>query len=185
MHEPKGKADFHVLQSCQDLLFMPREVCTAAFLEAPPIHLDQRAPSSRHSPQIAYRPSKWRELKNYIKLTLKTHTNGIFSSTESLSHVRLCSRMDCSTPCLPVHHQLLELAQTHVDRVGDAIQPSHPLSSPSSPAFHLSQHPVFSFESVLNIRWPKYGNFSFSISPSSEYSGLISFRMDWLDLLAV
>ena len=114
VHEPKGKADFHVLQSCQDLLFMPREVCTAAFLEAPPIHLDQRAPSSRHSPQIAYRPSKWRELKNYIKLTLKTHTNGIFSSTESLSHVRLCSRMDCSTPCLPVHHQLLELAQTHV-----------------------------------------------------------------------
>ena len=89
VHEPKGKADFHVLQSCQDLLFMPREVCTAAFLEAPPIHLDQRAPSSRHSPQIAYRPSKWRELKNYIKLTLKTHTNGIFSSTESLSHVRL------------------------------------------------------------------------------------------------
>ena len=92
--------------------------------------------------------------------------------------------MDCSTPGFPVHLHLWELTQTHVDRVGDAIQPSHPLSSPFSPAFHLSQHPVFSFESVLNIRWPKYGSFSFSISPSSEYSGLISFRMDWLDLLA-
>ena len=93
--------------------------------------------------------------------------------------------MDCSTPGLPVPHQLPELTQTHVHRISDAIQPSHPLSAPS-PAFNLSQHiRVFSSESVLRIRWPKYWSFSFSISPSNEYSELISFRMDWLDLLAV
>ena len=91
--------------------------------------------------------------------------------------------MDCSTPGFPVHHQLLELTQTHVHRVGDAIQPSHPLSSPS-PDFNLSQHQGL-FQLVLHIRWPKDWNFSFSISPSTEYSGLISFRTDWLDLLAV
>ena len=86
----------------------------------------------------------------------------------------------------PVHHQLPELAQTHVHWVSDAIQPSHPLSSPSPPAFNLSQHPrMFSNESVLHIRWPKYWSFSFIISPSNEYSGLISFRIDWFDLLAV
>ena len=88
-------------------------------------------------------------------------------------------------PGFPVHHELPELAQTHVNQVGDAIQPSHPLSSPSPPAFNLSQHQGLSNESVLHIRWPKYWSFSFSISPSNEYSGLISFRMDWLDLLAV
>ena len=98
----------------------------------------------------------------------------------------LCDPMDCSTPGFPVHHQLLELTQTHVHQVGDTIQPSHPLSSPSPPAFDLSQHfPVFSNESVLRIRWSKYWSFSFSVSPSNDYSGLISFRMDWLDLLAV
>ena len=94
--------------------------------------------------------------------------------------------MDCTTPGFPVHHhQLPEFTQTHVHRVSDAIQPSHPLSSPSPPTFNLSQHRVFSKKSVLRIRWPKYWSFSFSISPSNEYSGLISFRMDWLDLLAV
>ena len=97
----------------------------------------------------------------------------------------ICDPTDCSTPGFPVHHQLLELVQTHIHRVGDAIQPSHPLSSASAPAFNLSQHQGISNESVLRIRWPKYWNFSFSISPSSEYSGLISFRMDWVDLLAV
>ena len=86
-------------------------------------------------------------------------------------------------PALPVHHQLPEFTQTHVHQVGDGIQPSHPLLS-SSPAFDLSIM-VFSSESVLCIRWPEYWSFSFSISPSSEYSGLISFRMDWLDLFAV
>ena len=93
--------------------------------------------------------------------------------------------MDCSTPGFPVHHQLPKLAQTHIHRVGDAIQPSYTLSSPSPPAFNLSQHRVFSNESVLCIRWPEYWSFSFSISPSSEHSGLISFRIDWFDLLAV
>ena len=85
----------------------------------------------------------------------------------------------------PVHHQLPEHAQTHVLWASDAIQPSHLLSSPSPPAFNLSQHQGFSNESVLRIRWPKYWNFSFSISPSNEYSGLISFRVDWFYLLAV
>ena len=93
--------------------------------------------------------------------------------------------MDCSMPGFPVHHQLPELTQIHVHWVGDAIQPSHPLSSPSLPAFNLSQHQGLFQESVLHIRWPKYWSFSFSISPSNEYSGLISFRMDWLDLFAV
>ena len=88
-------------------------------------------------------------------------------------------------PGFPVHHQLLEPTQTHVHQVGVAIQPSHPLSSPSPPAVNLSSIRVFSNESVLHIRWPKYWNLSFTISPSSEYSGLISFRMVWLDLLAV
>ena len=93
--------------------------------------------------------------------------------------------MDCSMPGLPVHHQLLEFTQTHAHRVNDAIQPSHPLSSPSPPAPNPSQHQSLSNESTLRMRWPKYWSFSFSISPSSEHPGLISFRMDRLDLLAV
>ena len=97
--------------------------------------------------------------------------------------------MNCSTPGFPDHHQLPELAQTHVHRVSDAIQPSHPLSSPPPPDFYLSQHQSFFFffssELVLRIRWPKYWSFSFSISPSNKYSGLISFRIDWFDLFAV
>jgi len=93
--------------------------------------------------------------------------------------------MNCSTPGLPVHHQLPEFTQTHVYRVRDAIQPSHPLLSPSPPTLNLSQDQVFSNESALCIRWPKYWRFSFSISPSKEHPELISFRMDWLDLLAV
>jgi len=93
--------------------------------------------------------------------------------------------MNRSTPGLPVHHQLPEFTQTHVHRVSDAIQPSHPLSSPSPPAPNPSQHHSLSHESTLHIRWPKYWSFSFSIIPSIEIPGLISFRMDWLDLLAV
>ena len=95
--------------------------------------------------------------------------------------------MDCSTPGLPVHHQLPEIAQTHVYRVGDAIQSSHLIFC--CPLLFLSSvFPsirVFSSESVLHTRWPKYWSFSFSISPTNEYSGLISFRIDWFDLLAV
>ena len=93
--------------------------------------------------------------------------------------------MNCSTPGLPVHHHLLEFTQTHIHPVSDAIQPSHPLSSPSPPAPNPSQHQSFSNESTLCMRWSKYWNFSFSISPSKEHPGLISFRLDWLELLVV
>ena len=93
--------------------------------------------------------------------------------------------MNRSTPGLPVHHQLPEFTQTHVHQVGDAIQPSHPLASPSPPAPIPPSIRVFSNESTLPMRWPKYWSFSFSISPFNEHPGLISFRMDWLDLLAV
>ena len=97
----------------------------------------------------------------------------------------LCDPMNLSTPGLPVHHQLPEFTQTHVHRVHDAIQPSHPQSSP----FLLPPIPpsitVFSKESTLRMRWPKNWSFSFSIIPSNEHTGLISFRMNWLDLLAV
>ena len=88
-------------------------------------------------------------------------------------------------PEFSVHHQRLELTQTHVHRVSGAIQPSYPLSSPSPPALNLPSIRVFSKESVLHIRWPKYWSLSFSISSFSEYSGLISFRIDWFDLLPV
>ena len=90
--------------------------------------------------------------------------------------------MDCSTPGFPVLHYLPEFSQTHVHWVNDAIQPSHPLFPLSLPALNLSQHQDFSSESALHIRWPKYWSFSFSISPSNEYSRLISFRIDWFDL---
>ena len=97
----------------------------------------------------------------------------------------LCDPMNCSMPGLPVHHQLPEFTQTHVHRVSDAIQPSHPLS----PLFLLPPIPpsirVFANESTLHMRWPKYWSFSFSIIPSKEHPRLISFRMDCLGLLAV
>ena len=106
-------------------------------------------------------------------------------SSVTQSFLTPCDLMNCSTPGLPVHHQLPETTQNHVHRVSDAIQPSHPLSSPSLPALNVSQHQGLSNESALRIRWPKYWNFSINISPSSEHPGLISFRMDWFDLLAV
>ena len=93
--------------------------------------------------------------------------------------------MDCDTPGLPVHHQLPELTQTPVHRIGDAIQPSHPLSSLSPPAFNLAQHQGLFRRVSSSIRWPKYWSFTFSTSPSNEHSGLISFRIEWFDLLAV
>ena len=108
----------------------------------------------------------------------------LFSSVAQ-SCLTLCNPMDCSTPGCPVHHQLLEFTQTHVHWVSDAIQPSHPLLSPFPPPSVFPSIRVFSNESVLRIRWPKYWSFSFSISTSNDYSGLISFRMDWFDLLAV
>ena len=108
-----------------------------------------------------------------------------FCSVKLLSQVWLWDPMDCSTPDFPIHHQLLGLAQTHVLWVSDAIQSSHPLLSPSPPPSIFPSIRVFSNESVICIRWPKYWDFSFSISPSNEYSGLISFRIDWLGLLVV
>ena len=101
------------------------------------------------------------------------------------SIMSLCNPMDCSTPGLPVHHQLPELAQIHVHWVSDSIQPSHPLSSPSTPAFNLSQHQSLFQWVISSHQVAKVLEFQFSISPSNEYSGLIFFRMDWLDLLAV
>ena len=97
----------------------------------------------------------------------------------------LCDPMNHSTPGLPVHYQLPEFTQTRVHWVSDAIQPSHPRSSPSPPAPISPSIRVFSNESALHIRWPEDWSFSFNISPSNEHSRLISFRMDWLDLLAV
>ena len=145
-------------------------------------------------------------------------------SSVTQSSPTLCNPMNCSMPGFPVHYQLPELAQTHVHQVGDAIQPSHPLSSPSPETCSVflpgkfrgqrclvGSNPtansrtqlsnftfflflllpsifpsirIFSNELVLHSRWPKYWSFSFSISPSNEYSGLISFRIDWFDLLA-
>ena len=111
-------------------------------------------------------------------------------SFQSQSCPALCDPMDYSTPGFPVHHQLLELAQTHVrDRVRDAIQPSHSLLweglSPSPPTFNLSWHQGL-FQGVSSSHQvAKYWSFSFSNSPSNEHSGLISFRIAWLDLLAV
>ena len=101
------------------------------------------------------------------------------------SCLTLCNSMDCSSPGFSVHHQLPDLAQTHVHWVGDAIQPSHPLLCFLLLSSIFPSIRVFSKGSVLHIRWPKYWSFSFSISPSNEYSRLISLRMDWLDLLAV
>ena len=109
----------------------------------------------------------------------------VLCCASSLTCVQLCNPMDCSTPGLPVHHQCPESTQNHVHRVGDAIQPSHPLSSLFLLPSIFPSIRVFSNKSALRIRWPKYWSFSFNIRPSSEHPGLISFRMDWLDLLAV
>ena len=108
-------------------------------------------------------------------------------STVTRSCLTLCKPMDYSTPGFPVHRQLPEPTQTHVHCISDAIQPlsSHPQSSPSPPAFSLSQHQgLFKWIGSLH-QGPKYWSFSFGISPSNEYSGLISFMIGWLDLLAV
>ena len=101
-------------------------------------------------------------------------------SSVAQSCLTLCDRMNCSMPELPIHHQLLESTQTHVHWNGDAIQPSHPLSSPLLLPSIFPSIRVFSNESALCIRWPKYWSFSFNISPSNEHPGLVSFRMDWL-----
>ena len=115
-----------------------------------------------------------------IQLSIKLQ----FTSVAQLCPT-LCDPMDCSSPGLLVHHQLPEPTQSHVHHVGDVIQPSHPQSSLLPLPSIFPSIWVFSNESALCIRWPKYWSFSFSISPSNEYSRLISFRIDWFDLLAV
>ena len=116
-------------------------------------------------------------------ISFSSNTFKLFSSAAQ-SCPTLCDPMNRSIQGLPVHHQLAEFTQTHVHWVGDAIQLSHPLLS-SSNAFIFPSTRVFSNESALCIRWPKYWSFSFNISPSNEHRGLVSFRTDWLDLLAV
>ena len=125
-------------------------------------------------------------IQSVMPSNVKCLHKGQFSLVAQLC-LTLWDPIDCSMPGFPVHYQLLELAQTHVHWVSDAIQPSHPLFSPSPPAFNLSQHlglfqPVSSSHQVAKfflIKW------SFSITPSNEYSGLISFRIEWFDLFAV
>ena len=111
-----------------------------------------------------------------------------FSSVQFISVAQscppLCNPMDCSKPGLPVHCQFPELVQTHGHRVGDAIQPSSPLSPLLLLSSIFPSIRVFSNELVLCIRWPEYWSFSFNISPPSEYSRLISFKIDWLALLS-
>ena len=119
----------------------------------------------------------------YVQTHQTVYIKCCWSVTKSC--LTLCNPMECSMPAFPVLDFLPEFAQTHVHWVDGAIQPSHPLSTPSLPALNLSQHQgLFQWVS-LHIRWPKYWSFSFNISPSNEYSELISFRMDWLDLLIV
>ena len=126
----------------------------------------------------------WRVFQSSKKLMPRKCPSVQFSSVTQ-SCPTLCDPMDCSMPGLPVQYQLPEFTQTHVHWVSAAIQPSNPLMSPSPPAFNLSQHQsLFQWVSSLP-QLPKYWSFNFSISPSNEHSGLISFRMDWLDLLAV
>ena len=127
---------------------------------------------------------RWMDKKHIVHII-----NGMFSSVQFSSVTQLCPTlcdpMNRSTPDLPVHHQLPEFTQTHAHQVSDAILPYHPLSSPSPPAPNPSQHQGLFQWVNSRMKWPKYWSFSFSISPSNEHPGLVSFRMDWLDLLAV
>ena len=125
----------------------------------------------------------WRRPPEQALPEFLTHRINQFNSVAQWYPI-LCNPMDCSTLGLPVYHQLLELTQTHVHWVGDAIQPSHPLSALLLLPSIFPSIKVFSNESALHIRWPKYWSFSCSISPFNEYSELISFKIDWLDLLS-
>ena len=131
----------------------------------------------------------WKGNLTYVWHSPSSHGKIIYSvqySSVTQSYPTLCNPMDCSTPGLPVHHQLPEFTQTHVHWVRDAIQPSHTLCCPLLllPSIFPSIR-IFSNELAVSIRWPKYWSFSFNISPSNEHPGLISFRIDWLDLFAV
>ena len=137
----------------------------------------------RHSEQLSTR------MPYMAGICEKEPQSNIFISSYISSVAQLClticDPMNHSTPGLPVHHQLPKYTQTHVLLVGDAIQPSHPLLPLLLLPSIFPSIRVFSNESALQIRWPKYRSFSFNISPSNEHPGHISFRMDWLDVLAV
>ena len=120
-----------------------------------------------------------------VILSIFSYTFSFQFSSVTQSRLTLCDPMDCSMSPIPVYHQLPKLAQIHVHWVGDAIQKSHPMPSPSSPAFNLSQHQgLFQWVGSLH-RVAKVLRLQLSIRLSNEYSGLASFRIDWLDLLAV
>ena len=123
--------------------------------------------------------------KCWMNSDLASNGRSVQFSSVTQSCPTLCDPVNHSTPGLPVHHQLPESTQTHVHWVGDAIQTSHPLSSPSPPALNLSQHQGLFQWVNSSHQVAKILSFSFSISPSNEHPGLISFRMNWLDLLAV
>ena len=125
---------------------------------------------------------KWMKARGFFSKVYNYLVVVIQSCPESCP--TLCDPMDCSMPGFPVLHHLSQFAQTLVHWLGDAIQPPHPVSPLLLPSVFPSMR-VFSTECAFCMRWPKYWSFSFSISPSSEYSGLISFRIDWFDLLAV
>ena len=134
---------------------------------------------------INVKSGKCQEYHPFPAFSSVQFSHSVQFSSVAQSCPTLCDPVNCSMPALPVHHQLPEFTQTHIHWVSDAIQPSHPLSSPSPSCPQSLPASVFSNESTLRIRWPKYWSFSFSIIPSKEHPGLISFRMDWLDLLAV
>ena len=123
-------------------------------------------------------------MKYVFCLCIKRKIHLVQFSSVTQSCPTLCDPMNCSTPGLPIHHQLLEFTQTHIQSLW-----CHPAISSSVIPFSSCPQSlsirVFSNESTLCVRWPKYWSFSFSISPSKEHLGLISFRMDWLDFLAV
>ena len=130
-----------------------------------------------HIPQLRFSVAQMKKKKSIYHF--------VFVVVRSLGHVWLCNPMDCSMPRLSVLYYLLEFAQIPGHWVRDAIQPSHPLSPSSPPALSLSQHQSLFSESALCIKLPKYWSFSFGISASYEYSELISFKIDWFDLLAI
>ena len=132
---------------------------------------------NRHFSKTDYKQMANKHRKTCLPSLIIQFSSVQFSSVTQ-SCLTVCDPMNRSTPGLPVHHHLPEFTQTHVHRVRDAIQPSHPRSSPSPPAPNPPSIRVFSNESALCMRWPKYWSFSFSIIPSKEIPGLISFRMD-------
>ena len=131
--------------------------------------------------------NKWAVLKyptSIMSCALKNKNSSFQFSSVTQSGLTLCDPVDCNIPGLPIPQQLPEFTQTQVHWVGDTIQPSHPLLSPSLLAFHLSSIRVFSNESALRIRWPKDWIFSFNISPSNEHPGLSPLGWTgWISLL--